>query len=336
MRMLNIKTNNILKSFSNAMLLKLFLLLIVVLTLLSCGVYLGSTNREAVLHFEREYFGMNVGDKSQVTKEISEPLDEPTAEATLTWKALPQIERREIINEQHFNEMGPVALPRTELTPLPQEVSVAALPSTADEVALPKEPMDYLRINMELPVTIRLRVLVDYEYTAGHPDWMSKIQSLTAQASRIFMENFGMDLDLVGLGIWPVTTSGRSPRQLYMDLKQRSREGADVLLGFVNRELGLDAYALSRTSKPDVNGAFGILGKDGNTSCFFMGILRCISHLFGAEEVEDIESKEYQLGTWMSNRPLPQGHTPWIDAINRRRILENKIKPFAQASIGHN
>lgn len=188
-----------------------------------------------------------------------------------------------------------------------------------------------LRDLYELPVTIRVKVLADEAFVAHDTDWMANIQTVIAEVSRIYRNNFGIEVKLIGLGQWPLATTGRTAARLYADLTTRETEGADVLLGFVDRELDTQAYMLSNSAESVANKRFSLVGKTGgsNHSPFLKGTLRSLGHLLGAREVEDVNSPEYQLGSWMSAKPLPDRQSPWIGAENRKRILQNKIRPFS-------
>ncbi len=335
----NIRTGASLSPILMKTSLKLAAPSIVILMLLCYGIYLGSVNRDAVLRFERVYLGMDAEEVQPDFQPWIQPVAELTQATIRDLNSLPARVPLDVLLQQHDSESvvnplsgressTPSTVPPVEPEQLPV---VSSCPEQPRKVTGKTESSISLLVKRDLPVTIKIKVLVDDKYLADHSDWMARIQATIGEASRIYRDNFGIDLYLIGLGRWPIATTGRDSRQLYEDLIRRPREGADVLLGLVSRELDSPAYSLGNPSEGPLNGAFGIAGTSGDTDSFLSGALRCISHLLGALEAVDENSEEYRLGTWMSVKPVSVEHSPWIDANSRRRILENKTRPFALA-----
>lgn len=197
---------------------------------------------------------------------------------------------------------------------------------------LQKESSDFpadLQDQKSIPIVKRIKVLVDDEYASIHSDWITLTARAISIASQIYSTEFGIELKLVGVMRWYDTLSYMSDEQLLESLKKHEREGADMVLGFVNRDLESSTYALGvpRDGSP-YNGAYSVLGiSDPQEQTFYRGVLRSIGHLFGAREVIDKQSEAYRLGSWMSDAPQSVDRSVWIDWENRKRILQHKSLP---------
>ncbi|MCP4602283.1 MAG: hypothetical protein GY847_17495 [Proteobacteria bacterium] len=314
--------------------------LTIILALLCFGVYLGTTHRQTVLEFERDYLGISV--EFQEPQSLTIPAGGIYPASATTLPSYPPVRpRRDLTAPLQPQPVETTAIPLAphradqptgapgaggQQAPLPSMLPgpLPALP------IVPQQQPASLAKNFEYPITIHVKVLVDPEYIAGQPDWTTQIPQTISEASRIYHDNFGIDLNLIGMVRWPISIKDHSVQQVLTDLGRRPREGGDVLLGFVNRTLDSKAYSNNNSSVASkYNGAFGVVGRTvGADHVFLMGTLRGLGHLMGASEVTDVSNEGYRLGTWMSDRPGVGDQTIWIDADNRRQILERKTKPF--------
>ncbi|MDH5671918.1 MAG: hypothetical protein OEZ06_07185 [Myxococcales bacterium] len=304
--------------------------LLAVTVLFSAGVRFGDANRGPVLAFERDYLawtGLPIAPAPETTAIAAAPMPPPPP--------------------------APAAVPTP---PPPPPVPVATLPSTdaalptADAAALAEAPIALpplptlpppppapapgsLEQQRAVPVTLRVKVLVDERLAGERGDWLSHVQRTIADASRIYRADFGIELTLAGVVRWPRALQGLGGNELHADLRSHGREGAHVLLGFVADRL--DTPALAQGAPLDesaLNGAYALVTDPGEAATadapFLRGTLRALGHLMGAKHVGDAHSEAYRLGSWMSDAPAPGGRPPWIDMDNRTRILQRKSRPF--------
>ncbi len=328
--------------------LVLGLALAIVLALLCWGIYLGAVHRTAVLDFEHRYLGMELpqsapGEEAGLVAE-AQPGARPASQgpagptATAPGNAARVGAPTGVLARSGGSTPGSGqhadAPPMPSASDAPHPSGAGSQPPSPGQnnpaLATPA-PEESLAANRGLPITVQVKALVDADYVAAHSDWLARVQQTVAEVSRIYRDNFGIDLNLVGLVRWPIAVAGQSIQVLHEDLVRRPREGADVLLGLLNRELDAEAYALgNRVTSATHNGAYGLAGlTPGARQVFLGGVLRSLGHLLGAVTVTDASSPAYQLGSWMGSAAGPEPQAYWIDPENRRRILERKTRPFA-------
>jgi hypothetical protein len=303
--------------------------LALVLGLFGSGVYYGAKYRPELLGFERDWLGLDVQVPERPASDgPSEGPEKPTGEAAPG-------------DDDGANPSGedppkPDSPPVRETpTPKPSEPQEPATTSVAP-VELPEtraEPLEGdLAERFGLPITTHVKVLVAPELIDVQPEWIDYVQRTVSQASRIYSKQFGIELELVGINRWPIATEGLSAQALLEDLEHRSREGADVLLGFT-----LDSVErIPRSSDADespFNRAYAVVPATSGTErsrhdAHLRTTLREVGRMFGARTIVDPEDPQWQAGSWMSHAVVAEGQAPWIDGGNRRRILERKDKPF--------
>jgi hypothetical protein len=186
---------------------------------------------------------------------------------------------------------------------------------------------------MALPVKVRVKVLVDDDLVAEHDDWIDYVQRTVSKASRVYEEQFGIELELSGVARWPVAAKGMRVDALLDDLRGRPREGSDILLGMTARALDegtISGQAETPAPTSPWNGAHGIVyAVPDAREPHLRTLLHEVGHMFGALDITDSSDASWQAGSWMSYAPAVDGQAPWIDADNRKRVLERKDKPFA-------
>lgn len=317
------------------LLLLLGLPVAVVAGLFGTGVYVGATHRHAVTSFERDWLSLDV--------EVPPAPPEPPAEATPATVETPAPSPEQPAPSQpaptaDLPAASPpptqAAAPTPAPTPAPQPGAATPAPQPAPAAAVPAAaPLSGdLAKRAELPVTVRLKILVDPELIAAEPAWIDYAQRTVSHASQIYAAQFGITLDLVGVGRWMVATAGMDAGQLLSDVRERPREGADVLIGLTNRPL--DGSVAGQSEQPvgssAFNGAYAVVyATPRHPEPHLRTLLHELGHIFGAEDVTDPSHADYRAGSWMSYAPVTPGQAPWIDATNRQRILERKDKPFA-------
>lgn len=184
---------------------------------------------------------------------------------------------------------------------------------------------------------VRIKVLVDDELTTERPDWIDYVQRTVSRASQVYEQQFGITLELYAVARWPVATAGLRSDQLLDDLRARSREGADVLVGMTARPLDGSISGEAETPTPEsaFNGAHGIVyAMPRSHEPHLRTLLHEVAHMFGALDVTNASDPAWKGASWMSYAPVRDGQAPWIDADNRRRVLERKDKPFAPEEAG--
>jgi len=317
-----------------------------ILGLFSCGVYCGVQNREGITRFEQNWLGFDVevgevpsGSDSAKGPTPSGEVPDPGSPTSVQPSPEP--------SPEPGPGPGPGSTDVTPTEPRPSQLPVESSPTGA--VALPAEPggvgrvpaplapietrVDPLeepdRSRLGIPKVVRVKVLVDQSFIDTGEDWISRVQRSVSRASPVFEEQFGIRLDLWAVGRWSVASQGMGAPDLLADLQLRPREGADILLGFTDREH--DGSRVPGVGPEDpFNGAYAVVyANPRHRESHLRTLLHEITRLLGALEVTDSQSPEWKAGSWMSYAPVVESQAPWIDAENRRRVLEGKERPFA-------
>ena len=284
-----------------------------VFALFGSGVYCGVQNRYEITSFERDVFGLDV----EVPAKPEEPA--PAAPTPASTEPAPTAPTPE-----------PVA-PPTAVEPTPTPTPP---PAVVEEPAPKVDPLaSDLAARMALPVKVRVKVLVDDDLVAQHEDWIDYVQRTVSKASHVYEEQFGIELELSGVARWPVAAKGMRVDALLDDLRGRPREGSDILLGMTARPLDegtISGQAETPSPGSPFNGAHGIVyAVPDAREPHLRTLLHEVGHMFGALDITDASDASWQAGSWMSYAPAVDGQAPWIDAENRKRVLERKDKPFA-------
>jgi hypothetical protein len=289
-----------------------------VFALFGSGVYCGVQNRYEITSFERDVFGLDVEVPEKPPEAPADSAPAPpsptTPPATTTPSPTPAVQP---------------SVPTPTPTPAPQPT-----PPAVDEPAPKVDPLaSDLAARLALPVKVRVKVLVDDDLVAEHEDWIDYVQRTVSKASRVYEEQFGIQLELAGVARWPVAAKGMRVDALLDDLRTRPREGSDILLGMTARALDegtISGQAETPTSASPFNGAHGIVyAVPDMREPHLRTLLHEVGHMFGALDITDSSDASWQAGSWMSYAPAADGQAPWIDAENRKRVLERKDKPFA-------
>ncbi|RMG93717.1 MAG: hypothetical protein D6705_18200 [Deltaproteobacteria bacterium] len=332
--------------------------LAVVCAIFGWGLAVGATHRDDVLHWEERLLGWTPEQiveeegahpeaerppgaktaREQAPAEPAAPTQDAPAAPAGTPPPPPTASGDDEVNrgappESSDGARNPTvpAPPPPAVTPVETNDRAAPSPApTAAEAAAPD-----LEAKLALPVVVRVRVFVDETTRAAHPDWIDYVQRLVAAASSIYGEHFGIRFDLVGVDLWPVPADGASARDLFADLEARPREAADIVVGLTDRPLdGGHGAGLGAAPAPDspFNGAVALVFAHPRSDPklpHLPVLLHELGHLFGAEDATDPQSDAYRAGSWMAPLDAPRPSRPWIDPMNRRRILERKDRPFA-------
>lgn len=289
-----------------------------VLALFGSGVYCGVQNRYEITSFEHDVFGLDV----EVPPAPAAPSTTPSASTTPEPKTTTPTP--EPVTE-------PVAVERPTPTP---ETPAPETPTAVEESAPKVDPLgDDMAARLKVPVKVRVKVLVDDDLARQHGDWIDYVQRTTSRASRVYEEQFGIELELTAVGRWPVAAKGMRADALLDDLRGRDREGADILVGMTARALDdgvISGQAETPSETSPWNGVRGIVyAVPGMREPHLRTLLHEIGHMFGALDVTDPSDAAWQAGSWMSYAPASDGQAPWIDPDNRQRVLSRKDKPFA-------
>jgi hypothetical protein len=311
-----------------------------VLGLFGAGVHCGVTHRASITRFERDVMGLDVevpeppksetptlfGVRwpSSTASATSVPPTTTTAPATTPPASTPPATTTPPTTTPPATT--PATTTPTTTTPPPETTTPPAVTTTVDPLS------GDLAARFAMPVKVRIKVVVDDEMIASRPDWIDYVQRTVASASQIYQQQFGIELVLTGVARWPVTTAGMSADQLLGELRTRTREGSDILVGMTARPLDGSISGEAETPLPtsDFNGAFGIVyAVPRAREPHLRTLLHEVAHMFGALDITDADDPAWRAGSWMSYAPVPDGTTPWIDVDNRTRILGRKDKPFA-------
>lgn len=310
--------------------------------LFSWGVHFGHSHRRAILAFERDWLGMEV----EVPPEP--PPDEPTSKESDA--SDPNEGEQKTKGEQKSDESKDAAQPKPkEDAPQPSEdekpsapigtppdqpepePEAPAGPASEVEPSAKADALDgALADRLAMPVKIRVEVLVGPDVAQDEGAWIDYVQRNVSLASMIYREQFGIELELVGVRRWQVAPAGMDLEALLSDLRARDHDGADVLLGFTGQplEAGVETATRPEADDPFNGGVAVVPAWPEHDNAHLRSTLRAMATLFGAQLVTDPEDPAYQGASWMSDAPVRESRPAWIDAENRRRVLERKDRPF--------
>ncbi len=311
------------------------------------GIYLGDRHRETVLEVERHLFGEKKSslpieldakgslitsssggqDDSGKKPSVGNKLGSTGKQAAKTIHANNSPNRSD--KPSSISQHDTVAEKPKVAAAADRSKSILKSDPATDPLAYANQGDTNLANLRAVPVTKQIKVLVADGYAASQSDWIAQTVRAVSTASRIYSTEFGIELRVVGVVRWSDALPDMTNQELLTNLKTHPREGADMLLGFVDKELEAAAYS---QGAPDpnspYNGAYGLVGRAAASEpTFLRGALRSVGHLLGAEPVTDTQSEAYRLGSWMSNARQPAQQPPWIDMPNRKRILLRKSLP---------
>lgn len=184
------------------------------------------------------------------------------------------------------------------------------------------------------PEVRRIKVMVDEAYVDTHPNWISEVMRTIGELSKIYRLEFGIQFELIGVVSWSDVFPYMGDSELLFNLYHHATEGADIVLGFINRSVAVETHekALSESREQPLH-AFGLVGVDSRFNLVFLpSALRSLGIIYGAKNVVDTSSEAYRLGSWMSQTTVRSDRPLWIDLTNKRRILEHKVR-FETAAI---
>lgn len=313
----------------------------VLTTIFGTGVYCGVQSQHGVLSFEHDVLGMDVKVPPEAGEKGAKEGDEKGENEG--------DEKGENVGDEKADDgkgaeapdpaPDPVPGPRPTVVPDPGPgPAPAPTPDTAPAptptrfpVALP-EPIDDAQLARRLGSlrSLEVKVLVDPDIAAQRADWIAYATQLVSAASGSYKNMFGIELKLVGVVKWEAATAALGRSQMLEDLQSRPAEGADLVIGLTAHSVGDDRNG-AKVAEGDHNGAFAVVYADGREAApHLRPLLRELGHLFGAPVVTDVQGDAYQRGSWMSQAPVPEGSTPWVDPESRRRILERKDLPLEE------
>jgi hypothetical protein len=311
------------------------------------GIYLGDKHRATILKVERRLFGekksslpIELDAKGSIITSSSGALEDSDKKPAVVDKARragKQTAKKTNTKSSPNRPDQPTSSSQGEAEAHKPQIAAATNRSESIQKIDPASapPADANRDDTNLanlravPVTKQIKILVADGYAASQSDWIAQTVRAVSTASRIFNTEFGIELRVVGVVRWLDALPDMTNRELLTNLRKHPREGADMLLGFVDKELGGDSYSLGAPDpNSPYNGAYGLVGRAiASEPSFLRGVLCSVGHLLGAEQVTDTQSEAYRLGSWMSSARPPSDRPPWIDMPNRKRILLRKSLP---------
>ncbi len=319
--------------------------LALLLGLFSCGVYCGVSNRGGITRFERDWLGLDVQVPDEPAADPPEAAaddgaDEPSAPSPQTKTPTPTP-----VGETPVAETpSPTTTPAPTPTPAPTTPPAAVVPGPSPSAGVPAplpppqtrvDPLDEASSARRAEaVVVPIRVLVDASVIEGRSDWIDYVQRTVGRASHIYEQQFGIRLQLAGVGQWVVAPEGMDSAALLADLRARPREGASVVVGFTARPFDGSTSGTADTPTADspFNGASGVVyATVGHREPHLRTLLHELAHLFGARDIIDPEHPAWKAGSWMSYAQVPENQAPWIDRDNVQRVLGRKDLPFAPA-----
>lgn len=315
-----------------------------ILGLFSCGVYFGHSRRVGILEFEKDWLGMDVevpsgGDDDDDAKKKDGENDEDKGKDekkdTETKSATPEKDEDEKKSENGSDDdeaaTKPVPAAPPPVTPPEVVVPPPEVEDPGPEIEVDPDLDSDLKALFDMPLTVRVKVLVDQQLIRERADWIDYVQRTVSQASMVYEEQFGITLELSAVGRWPVATAGMDSGQLLEDLRSRPLESADVVVGFTGRPPDERTTGKAETPQEDsdYNGRVAVVyGSSRSQRPHLRTLLHEVAHLFGAKDITDRSDPNWLRKSWMSYAPVVDTERAWIDAKNRKRVLEAKTRPF--------
>jgi hypothetical protein len=306
----------------------------ILMTIFGTGVYCGVSAQHGVTSFEKNVLGMDVEvapeDGEDAKKDAGD--DENKADDDAGEKKpdeTPVTKKKPQPAPDETPDKTPTPTPTPDVAPTP---TVSPMPSKSDFLVALPEPIDDTELSTRLARlrSLQVKVFVDPDLVAERPDWLNYATQLVSAASGSYKNLFGIELELVGVVKWEAATAALGRGQMLEDLRGRPAEGADLVIGLTAQSVGADRVA-AKVADGEQNGAFAVVYADARGGApHLRPLLRELGHVFGAADVTDVQSDAYQRGSWMSQAPVPEGSTPWVDPDSRRRILERKDLPLQE------
>jgi hypothetical protein len=312
--------------------------LAVIFGLFSCGVYCGHQQRNTITSFEHDVLGLDVEVVAADTKAGEQkPADKPstTSSTTPTPKPEPKPEATPEPEPKPTPEPvpAPTPTPSTDTTPPTVEPQPTVTPPSVPESKADPLEGELARLH-HTPTKVRVEVLVHDDLVAQQPAWIDYVQRTVARASQIWQTQFGIELELVGVRRWADVDEDASAVELLEGIEAEPREGVDIVLGFSQR--AFDDRVASQAPLADANAYNGtsavVYATPGHHDAHLRTLLYEVARLFSARAIEAPTDPAYMSGSWMSYAPSKESDAFWIDAVNRARVLEHKMKPFAPAT----
>jgi hypothetical protein len=313
----------------------------ILMTIFGTGVYCGVNAQHGVTSFEKNVLGMDVkvapedgedakkddedGEKKDGEKKDAEKADGDADGGEKKADKPPASDEK----PQPAPDKTPAPTPSPDVAPTP---TVTPVPSKSDFLVALPEPIDDTELSTRLARlrTLQVKVFVDPDLVAERSDWVHYATQLVSAASGSYKNLFGLELELVGVVKWEAATAALGRGQMLEDLRGRPAEGADLMIGLTAQGVEADRAA-PKVAEGDQNGAIAVVYADARGGApHLRPLLRELGHVFGAPDVTDVQSDAYQRGSWMSQAPVPEGSTPWVDPDSRRRILERKDLPLQE------
>ena len=264
----------------------------VLVGLFSCGVYCGHENRASVLAFERDWLGFDVTVPGEPVK--PEPVK-------------PEPVKPEPVKTE------PVKTEPVKTEPVKTE------PAKADELPFPlPEPAPLSgesKAKLDSVVRVSVKVLVDPVLAARQPDWLTYVQRHVTWASQVLEKVVGVHLDLHGVVRMEEIPSGLA------DVQELPREGADLLLVFVDRE-----FRGPVTMPEIVGGNLDVMLVQAalhSRAGHLRGLLYAVGQVLGAQPLGEGDE------SWMGGVRVDDSRAIKLDATNRMMMIANKGRPFA-------
>lgn len=314
-------------------LLKLSLLLgipLLIMFLLFCsGVYLGVRYQVPILRFERDWLKLDV-----VVPDVPIPTtddvkdvksDPPTPISTVNEETSPPVviaASKEEKPEEPI-EKEEKQTPAVEHTTAPKHELRAAKPVPLT-LTLPEPLPSELNAVRVRPLNLKVQALVDPTIVATNPDWITEIQQTLTWASQIFESQFGISLEIYGIMQWSGINDEMTREDLLAKIQPKIAEEADLVLAFHAREREYQQQADGVNGTAKAASSAVVFAQSDSQAPYLRSLLYELSALLGASPITQNDSEEFQAGSWMTVAQFSDRQPLWMDASNRRHILEHK------------
>ncbi len=193
---------------------------------------------------------------------------------------------------------------------------------------------------LKKPRRVAVKLLVERAWVQEHPAWIDEMQRLVAHASADYTALLGIEFEIHAIAIWEINSASLSLEDLHKDLRARSREDADILVGIATKSSTTGSTGLADSpvtladltkskTAPEFHGAYAVvLSTPGLRQPHLHTLLHELGHLFGATDIETPDTPGWSAGSIMSYIAVNESVAPHFDPVNRQRMLLRKHLPF--------
>jgi hypothetical protein len=199
-----------------------------------------------------------------------------------------------------------------------------------ERVEAPTDP--HLRAAWERPRTINLEFVYEAEVAQRDPSWLANAQHLIRWANLAYEQTLGIKLELRGARVLREDHADRKRESRDLALAQDFGQGPDFAVVLVAEEASAASY-FQETSLGETHCRSVLAGapagiRNATTLNYSVSVVQAIGRCLGALPLEGGAAGAASL-SWMDLAANGWKGALYLDAANRQRLLERKMREFA-------